>query len=57
MSKRDGKEDLYRRLEQTRRVLRQVLDPLTRERLEGLANSIEQQLAGAEAKDSDAPPE
>ena len=40
-----GKGELYRRLDHTRRVLSRPLDPLTSERLEELARSIEQQLA------------
>jgi hypothetical protein len=56
LSERHGKEELYRRLNQTRRVLNQPLDPLTKERLTALADAIEQQIVAAEARDADAPP-
>jgi hypothetical protein len=56
VSYKDGKEELYRRLDQTRRVLNQPLDPLTKERLTALAATIEQQIAAIEARDADAPP-
>jgi hypothetical protein len=51
------REELYRRLTQTRRLAGMVSDPTTTERLRALALDIEQQLATAEAKDADAPPE
>jgi exonuclease VII small subunit len=54
VSDKDGKEELYRRLDQVRRVLNQPLDQLTRGRLTALARNIEQQLASAEARDANA---
>jgi hypothetical protein len=52
----NGKKELYRRLDQTQRVLSQPLDALTKERLTTLAVSFEEQIAAAEARDADAPP-
>jgi hypothetical protein len=49
------KEELYRRLAQTRRILTEAFDPLTKERLSGLVSDLERQLAKAEARDADAP--
>ncbi|MDB5688080.1 MAG: hypothetical protein JWR77_2669 [Rhizorhabdus sp.] len=55
MAGENQKEELYRRLAQTRRILAEALDPLTKERLKTLALDIEGQLAAAEARDTDAP--
>jgi hypothetical protein len=52
-----NKEELYRRLAQTQRLLAEPLDPLTKERLQGLAFEIQKQLTVAEIEDTDAPPE
>lgn len=49
------KEELYRRLEQVRRLTSAANDDLTRQRLSALVADIEQQLADAEANDADAP--
>ena len=51
------REELYRRLALTRRLASTVTNPLTTERLPALAVDIEGQLAAAEARDTDAPPE
>lgn len=50
-------EELYRRLTQARRMLAEPVDPLTKERLRGLADDIETQIAAAEVRSTDAPPE
>jgi hypothetical protein len=47
------REELYRRLTQTRRLAGDVSDALTTERLKALALDIEQQLAKAEARNAD----
>ena len=52
-----GKEELYRRLAQTRRLSSAATDPVTMERLRALAGDLEQQLAAADAKEGDALPE
>jgi hypothetical protein len=57
VSKRDSKEELYRRLERTRRMVREPLDPLTKERLTALVEDLEKQIAVIEARDADAPPD
>ncbi|MDB5616209.1 hypothetical protein [Tardiphaga sp.] len=51
------REELYRRLEQSRRLANGAADPTTQDRLRNLTADIERQLAEAEAKDADAPPE
>ena len=55
--KKSDREELYRRLAQTRRLASTLTDPLATERLAALAVDLEGQLATAEARDSDAPPE
>jgi hypothetical protein len=50
------KEELYRRLGQTRRLAAGVNDPLTEERMRALILDLEGQLAAVEARDADAPP-
>ncbi|MDB5505302.1 MAG: hypothetical protein JWR89_5204, partial [Tardiphaga sp.] len=50
------KEELYRRLGQTRRLAGGVNDPLTEERLRALVTDLEGQIAAVEARDADAPP-
>lgn len=50
------REELYRRLEQSRRLAGAAGDSLTKERLTKLVSDIEHELAAAEARDSDAPP-
>jgi hypothetical protein len=50
-----GKEELYRRLAQARRLIVEPLDPLTVERLEALVLELEKQLDLAELNDTDAP--
>lgn len=51
------KEDLYRRLAQSRRLAADAPDPTTKQRLQQLISDIEDEIALAEAKDADAPPE
>jgi hypothetical protein len=53
----NDKEELYRRLAQARRMVDEPVDPLTKERLKTLIRDIERDLAAAEARDADAPPE
>ncbi|MDB5621152.1 hypothetical protein [Tardiphaga sp.] len=55
--RKNDKEELYRRLEQARRHVSSASDPVTKERMTALVNDLLQQLAAAEAKDADAPPE
>ena len=50
------REELYRRLEQVRRHVGCANDDLTKERIATHAADLEQQLAEAEANDTDAPP-
>lgn len=50
-------EELYRRLTQARRMAAEPVDQLTAKRLRALAADIETQIAAAEARKSDAPPE
>jgi len=51
-----GKEELYRRLEQSRRLVAEALDPLTKDRIKNLIAVLEQQIAAVETRDTDAPP-
>jgi hypothetical protein len=51
------KEELYRRLEQSRRLSGEASDPTTQSRLKALVVDLQQQIVAAEAKDADAPPE
>jgi len=51
------KEELYRRLAQARRMLTPTLDPVTRQRIQGLVNDLETHIAGVEKRDTDAPPD
>jgi hypothetical protein len=51
------KEELYRRLAQSRRLTNEAYDTLTQERLRALTTDLERQLAKAEARDADTPPE
>jgi hypothetical protein len=44
MSVRTDRKELERRLEQARRMAKQPLDPLTKERLEKLVRDLEEQL-------------
>jgi hypothetical protein len=53
----DDVEELYRRLAQARRMHAQVPDQLTKSRLRELFRELEQQLAAAESRSTDAPPE
>lgn len=53
--KRSNKEELYRRLAQSRRFLAEHLDPETKSRIASLVTELEQQLEIAEARDADAP--
>jgi len=55
--KKSDKEELYRRLVQSRRFLSEHIDPETRSRITALVAELEQQLALVEARDADAPPE
>lgn len=48
-----NREDLYRRLAQSRRLAAQPHDVLTRERLDALVGDLEKQIAAAEANDTD----
>jgi hypothetical protein len=50
------REELYRRLEQSRRLSSTANDIVTQERLRALVADIEGQLAAAEARDIEAPP-
>jgi hypothetical protein len=56
LSMEGGKEELYRRLEQTRRLASAAHDPLTTERLKALFDELEEQIAASEARDTDSPP-
>lgn len=49
-----GKEQLYRRLDQARRLQTAALDPLTRDRLNDLVGHLQSQLSEVEARDADA---
>ena len=44
MSVRTDRKELERRLDQARRMAKQPLDPLTKERLEKLVRDLEKQL-------------
>jgi hypothetical protein len=44
MLKKSDREELERRLEQARRMARQPVDPLTKERLDRLIRDLEEQL-------------
>lgn len=57
MSGETGKEELYRRLEQARRLVTPTLDPTSRERIGRLVSDLEGQLAAIDKRDADAPPE
>lgn len=50
-------EELYRRLDQTKRLIAEPLDPLTKERLLALAFEIQKQIAVVAVGTTDAPPE
>lgn len=52
-----GKDELYRRLEQARRLASAVTDGVTVERIRHLVADLEAQLAEIEKRDTDAPPE
>jgi len=52
-----GKEELYRRLEQARRLVTPTLDPTSRERIGRLVSDLESDIAAIEARDADTPPE
>ena len=52
-----GKDELYRRLEQARRLASVVTDGVTVDRISRLVADLESQLAEIEARDADAPPE
>jgi hypothetical protein len=52
---KSDKEELYRRLEQSRRFLSEPLDPVTKGRFAALVTDLEQQITNAEARDADAP--
>ncbi len=52
-----GKEELYRRLTQARRLVSAVHDSVTADRLHHLVSDLEAQLAEIEKRDADAPPE
>lgn len=56
MTPETNKDELYRRLSQTRRLATALHDALTTERLQALIRDLEQQLAAVEARDADAPP-
>lgn len=51
-----NKEELYRRLGQTRRLADEANDRLTQSRLQALTLELENQLAAVERRDADAPP-
>ncbi len=44
MLKKSDREELERRLEQARRMAKQPVDPLTKERLDQLVSDLEEQL-------------
>jgi hypothetical protein len=50
-----NKEELYRRLSQSRRLARGANDHLTQSRLLALTLELESQLAAVERRDADAP--
>lgn len=58
MSSRSDREELHRRLAQSRRLASAAHDTLTRERLTALVADLEAKLAEAEAEaeNTDAPP-
>jgi hypothetical protein len=49
-----NKEELYRRLAQSRRLADEPIDVLTRNRLNALRLEIEEQIATVEARDANA---
>ncbi|MET0971548.1 MAG: hypothetical protein ABWY18_20295 [Tardiphaga sp.] len=55
MAAGNDREELYRRLEQVRRHIAAEYDTVTKTRMIALADVIQQQLAEAEAGDTDAP--
>jgi hypothetical protein len=57
VSGESGKDELYRRLEQARRLVTPTLDPTTRERIGRLISDLESDLAAIEARDADTPTE
>lgn len=50
------REELHRRLAQVRRHIGSANDAVTKERMAALVVDLEQQIAGAETRDTDAPP-
>jgi hypothetical protein len=52
---RASREELYRRLEQSSRLVHAAPDEVTRERLKALKLDLERQIALVEARDADAP--
>lgn len=54
--KNANREELYRRLDQSRRLRNAAPDAVTADRLEELSIEIERQIAVVEARDADAPP-
>jgi hypothetical protein len=50
-----NKEELYRRLAQSRRLASEPNDALTKSRIAALSRELEEQLAAAEARDADVP--
>jgi hypothetical protein len=52
---KSNKEELYRRLAQSRRFLSEPLDGVTKGRLAALVADLEEQIAEIEARDADAP--
>jgi hypothetical protein len=57
MAETVGKETLYRKLAQTRRLIAGPLDLVTIDRLKVYCAELERQLAENEAREADAPPE
>lgn len=55
--KKSDREELYRRLEQSRRLSSVATDPTTQGRLKALVAELQEQIAAAEAKDADVPPD
>lgn len=55
--KKSDREELYRRLEQSRRLSSVAADPTTQERMMALVIELQEQIAAGEAKDADAPPD
>jgi hypothetical protein len=51
----DGKEELYRRLEQVQRHVGSANDSVTKGRMAALVTELQQQIAVAEVRDADAP--